>query len=314
MPPTAELRFRRRVATDMPDAYRVYRLSLFDYLHRTGQIDTETAANPAIEGSWLKWRPWIEHLAATAAEDWVAEDPDGRIVGWAQSVEREGMLELTLFFVDPTAQSRGIGRGLLERAFPLGRGHTRTIIATQDPRGLGLYLRFGVAFASTSVEFVGRPSRSEIATDLAIARVEAGHEPAAEGAIVDIERELLGHGRTEDTRFLLADRPVWLARRGGRVVGMAFGVSSLVSGPIGAGPVGALDPSDLPALMATIENEAAARGVEQLAFTIPLVNSIAVGHILERGFQIDPFYVVILSSDTRMRLDRWVHTGSEFIV
>ena len=31
------------------------------------------------------------------AGNWVVEDPRGRIVGWAQSGDREGLLELTVF-------------------------------------------------------------------------------------------------------------------------------------------------------------------------------------------------------------------------
>jgi GNAT superfamily N-acetyltransferase len=293
----------------MPEVYRVFRRSLFDYLHRTGMVDAAAAADPPIEGPWARQRAWMEHLAATATEDWVAEEPGGRIVGWAQSVEREGLLELTLFFVDPGAQSKGVGRGLLEHAFPLGRGDARAIVATMDPRALGLYLKFGVAFAATSVDFLGQPRPSQITTDLSVEPVRPGGETDAETAIVDIERALLGHGRSEDVRFLLGDRPAWLARREGRVVGIAFGASGSSTGPIAA-----LDPADLPALLATVENDAASRGVEELGFSVPLANSVAVSHVLERGFRIDPFYTLILSSGHRMRLDRWVNTQPNFIV
>ena len=61
-----------------------------------------------------------------------------------QSVERDAFLGVTFFFVDPEVQSKGLGRALLERAFPLGRGRHRAIFATEDPRALSLYMRFGV--------------------------------------------------------------------------------------------------------------------------------------------------------------------------
>lgn len=289
----------------MPDVYRVFRRSLFDYLHRIGQVDAATAADPPVEEGWTTQQGWMEHLAATAAEDWVAEESDGRIVGWAQSVERDGLLELTLFFVHPRAQSRGVGRGLLERAFPLGRGTARTIIATQDPPALGLYLRFGVGYATTSAELLGQPIASEIKTDLVIERANAG----AEATIVALERELLGHARIVDVRFLVERQPVWLALRGGRAVGFAFGNLGA-----NAGPVAALDPADLPALLATVENEAAGRGVEELGFMVPMVNATALAHLITRRFRIDPFYTFVLASDDRMQLDRWVHTQPGFIV
>jgi GNAT superfamily N-acetyltransferase len=303
--------FRRRLATDTPEAWRLFRHSLVDYLRRTGQIDaTADWTSPAaiVENQALR-APWIEHLAATAAEDWVAEGPDGRVIGWAQSIERDGMLELTMFFVDPEVQSTGVGRGLLERAFPLGRGHTRTICATQDPRAVALYLRFGVRFAASTIDFLGRPQRSDVLTDLVIERVEPGGRAEAEASIMAVERALLGHARREDTRFLLAERPAWLARRDHRVVGMAFGIAGDACGPIGV-----LDPGDLPALMATVESDAAGRDVPELGFSVPMSNSTAIGYALARGYKVDTWFGFILSSSDRMQLDRYVMTQPNYIL
>ena len=311
-PPADDPHFRRRTPGDMPSAFRVFRRSLYDYFQRTGQVDDASIASlpEKLDEAWGWHGTWMEHLAATAAEDWVAEDREGRIVGWAQSIEREGSLELTFFFVDPDARSRGLGRGLLERAFPPGRGHPRIIDATQDTAAVGLYLRSGVHVVATTIELLGKPAMTPIETDLAIERVEPVAEADAESAIVAIERQLLGYGRPEDTRFLLGSRPAWLARRDNRVVGMAFGASAAES----SGPIGALDPADLPALMATVENDAADRDIQELGFSIPAVNRTALDFALGRRFRVDPFYTFILCSDDQLRLDRWVHTQPSFII
>lgn len=303
--------FRRRLASDTPDVFGLFRRSLFDYLVRTGQIDrSDDLTTPAaVMDSWTLRSAWIEHLAATAAEDWVAEDADGRVIGWAQSIERDGMLELTKFFVDPDAQSKGVGRGLLERAFPLGRGHTRLICATQDPRAVALYLRFGVRFAASTVELLGRPRISTVPGDLAIGRVGPDDRDAAERAVMELERVLLGHTRREDTRFLLTERPAWLARRDGRVVGMAFGIAV-----DSCGPIGAIDPADVPALMATVENDAAERGVAELGFTVPMSNSTAIDHGFARGFRLDTWFGLVLSSSHEMQLDRYILTQPTYIL
>lgn len=301
--------YRRTVPADLPGAYRVFRRSLFDYLYRTGQVDAATASDPPIESGWATQRGWMEHLSATAAEDWVAEGQDGEVIGWAQSIERDGLLELTLFFVDPRAQARGIGRGLLDRAFPRGRGSARAIVATQDPRALSLYLRYDVRYVGTSVDLLGRPTAISVPTDLAIERLDADDEPSATMAIAGIERALLGHTRDEDTRFLLKDRPAWLARRGKVVVGFAFGASGS-----NTGPVAALEPSDLPALLGVVETDAAGRALDEIGFTVPMTNATAMEHLLARRFQIDPFYTFILASDTNLRLDRWILTGPAFIL
>jgi GNAT superfamily N-acetyltransferase len=303
--------FRRRLPSDTPVVFGLFRRSLFDYLIRTGQVDrSDDLTTPAaVLESWTLRAAWVEHLAATAAEDWVAEDPDGEVIGWAQSIERDGMLELTKFFVDPTAQSRGVGRGLLERAFPLGRGHTRTIVATQDPRAVALYLRFGVGFAASTIELLGRPRPSTVTGDLSIDRVEPGDHDAAERSVMDLERVLLGHTRREDTRFLLTERPAWLARREGRVVGMAFGLAV-----DSCGPIGALDPADIPALMAAVETDAAERGVAEIGFTVPMSNSTAIEHGLARGFRLDTWFGLVLSSSDDMQLDRYILTQPTYIL
>lgn len=123
--------YRPLVGADIPAAYAVFRRSLFDYLLRIGMVDAATAADPPIESAWQSQGPWVEHLSRTAAENWVAEDGAGRVIGWAMSVERDGVLELTHLFVEPGVQAGGVGRALLDRAFPRAR------TASGDPRDRG---------------------------------------------------------------------------------------------------------------------------------------------------------------------------------
>jgi GNAT superfamily N-acetyltransferase len=291
----------------MAPAYALFRRSLWDYLLRIGLVESAHVNDDEVAEAWSRQGHWIEHLWATAAENWVAETPDGRLAGWALTTERDGHLELTHFFVDPEVQERGTGRRLLEVAFPPGRPGHRGIMATQDARALGLYLRFGVGLVTTSLDFVGRPEPVAPATDLVFERL--GADDAAVEAIASVEREVIGHRRDADIRFLLAFRPAWAARRAGRVVGFAFGTDRVLTGPMAA-----LDPADVPALLALVENEAAGAGVEELIVGTPLANRAAVDHLLARRFRIDPFFVGVLADDDTMRLDRWIHTGPMFIV
>lgn len=299
--------YRPLIDVDTPAAFAVFRRSLFDYLFRIGMVDAATAADPPIESAWASQGAWIEHLSRTASENWVAQDSDGKVIGWAMSVERDGVLELTHFFVEPGTQTKGIGRELLARAFPLGRGRHRVILATQDPRALSLYLRFGVGYVTTSVDLFPAPEAVEVTSDLEFERLQPGD--AAVDAVATVEEAVLGHHRDVDIRFLLENRPGWLARRNGEVVGVAFGAQGSNSGPIAA-----LDPADMPALLEHVEREAHAAGVEELYFSVPMINTVAVRHLLARGFRLDPFYVKVLADEPSMRLDRWVHTGPAFIV
>ena len=78
--------------------------------------------------------------ASHAVEWWIAEIAEGdQPIGYAGSIERGGLFELTESFVRPGRQSKGVGRGLIERAFPVGRGDVRSIIATTDVRANARY-------------------------------------------------------------------------------------------------------------------------------------------------------------------------------
>ena len=98
---------------------------------------------------------------------WIAEDEaTGRAVGYARSIMRDGVRELTEFFVLPDAQSSGIGRGLLERAFPSDGARHRAIVATIDPRAIARYLRTGLDARLPMIGWEGTPRDEPLATDL----------------------------------------------------------------------------------------------------------------------------------------------------
>jgi GNAT superfamily N-acetyltransferase len=75
---------------------------------------------------------------------WVAEE-DGRVVGAALALDREGVWGLSLLIVLPDYQSHGIGRALLDAALRYAGGGRRggIILASPDPRALRAYARAG---------------------------------------------------------------------------------------------------------------------------------------------------------------------------
>jgi GNAT superfamily N-acetyltransferase len=314
---THNIFFRRAKKGDIQAVHALFYRSLYDYLFRIAMVDKETANNPPIASGWQKHSAWFEHLWKSAAENWVAEDGNKRVVGWAMSVERNDHLELTHFFVEPGIQAKGIGGELIKRAFPDNLAHHKAIIATQDTRALALYLRSGVNYITTSVDLIINPHRIEPATDLLFHSVDANDDAAVE-AIAALELAVLGNRRDIDTRFLLGLRPTWLARRAGSVVGFAFGAQPKLPDsddqPSSCGPITATDASDVPAILDHVINAAAAKMEDRIRFAVPLVNHIAVTHLLLRGARIDPFYVSILASENSMRLDRWIHTTPLFIM
>jgi GNAT superfamily N-acetyltransferase len=121
-----EPRYRRATPDDAVACHELMWSSVTDLGVRQGTPLEGTAAE-----WWRSSEPLNRLLAEMATEWWVAELPISRqLVGLARSIERDGLFELTEFFVRPGEQARGIGRALIERAFPAGRGKVRSIIAT----------------------------------------------------------------------------------------------------------------------------------------------------------------------------------------
>jgi len=207
---------------DMRAAFAVFRRSLMPMLQRLGFVESSDLTDAQVEEAWAPRTQWIEHIWGTAAHNWVAEDEVGELVGWALSVQRGPLLELCMFFVSPTAQSKGLGRALLERVFPIDGGPHRSILATQDPRAMSRYLRSGVRFITSVVDFEARPRPVSVDTDLAFERLDAAAAGSVE-LISSVEEQLSGLRRDVDIAFLLSIRPAWIARREGVPVGFAFG-------------------------------------------------------------------------------------------
>jgi GNAT superfamily N-acetyltransferase len=280
---------------DSRACFALFRRSLGDLLRRIGYLPPDAPADD-LDELWPEYAGLFAHLAATCAQWWIAEDGEGRPLGYARSTQRGEVVELTEFFVAADARVAGVGRALLERAFAPGLGTHRAIIATVDAPAVALYLRFGVFHQTTGVDVSGRPGP---------VAAPAGYEaaPATLAEVLALEGELLGHGRREDVAFMLGDRPAVVLRRDGEPAAYAF-----LPGEHGhAGPVGARDPADLPAALAHVERAAHEAGLERLDLTVPLAARTATDWLLgRRGFRIDPFYCLFLADGPWARLDRYL--------
>jgi GNAT superfamily N-acetyltransferase len=261
-----------------------------------------------LEGSAAEW--WASgeslqrFLAAHAAEWWVAAEPDGgALIGYARSIQRGNLLELVEFFVMPTRQSAGVGRALLERAFPLDRGDIRSIIATTDVRALSRYYRAGTVARFPMLTLGGMPANAQPPLGLSADAIDV--ESAEDRRIVhEIDKSVLEYGREEaEIRWLLADREGFLYRRGGEAIGFGF------MGRGGTGPIAVLDADDVPGILLHLEGRAFATDIKRLDFQVPAPNEVATRHLLSRGFQLDPWMNVLMSNRPFGRFDRLVSFG-----
>ncbi|WP_441251714.1 GNAT family N-acetyltransferase [Kitasatospora sp. McL0602] len=132
---------------------------------------------------------------------WIAEQ-DGRPVGAALSLRREGVWMLSLFAVLPGAQGSGVGRMLLERAAGHGRGCLRGLLcASPSPAAARRYRQAGFTLHPT-MRLTGKVDRTRL-LDPGDIPVHPGG--AAQTHLLDsIDRRLRGSAHGPDHAFMLA--------------------------------------------------------------------------------------------------------------
>jgi GNAT superfamily N-acetyltransferase len=257
---------------------------------------------------WPRLEPIFRRLGDHAAEWWLAQDAgSGEVIGYARSVDRDGLFELTEFFVRPARQSAGVGRRLLELAFPPDRGEVRAIIATPDLRALSRYYRAGTVVRFPIVSLTGPPAAAAEASDLDIVRASTDDIPE----LAALERSILEFDRgADELAWLLEQREGYLYRRDGRAVGFAF------IGPsgTGTGPIGALEPTDQVPILLHAEARAKALGREEVGFEVPMINEVAMRHLLDRLFRMDPFMTLLLTSRPFGQFDRFIAFSPPFVL
>src|SRR6059058_3993807 len=89
----------------------------------------------------------VAHLLETdPGGAWVAESAEGRVVGVALALLREGLWGLSLLAVEPALQGNGIGRRLLDAALSYADAARGAIIlSSTDPKAMRRYARAGFA-------------------------------------------------------------------------------------------------------------------------------------------------------------------------
>jgi hypothetical protein len=199
-----------------------------------------------------------------------------------------------------------VGAALLDRAFPIGRGEVRAIIATTDLRAQSRYYRSGCAARFPIAGMLGAPRAAAMDPTVEAVRLAPGG-PDIEVAR-GIERRVLEFDRRDEMDWLAGRREGYLYSRSGRPIGFAF-----VS-PGGCGPVAALDAADQPAMLAHVETRAAELEIDELSLEVPMVNEIAVRHLLDRGLRFDPFFTFLMSSRPFGRFDRYLGFSPPFVL
>jgi ribosomal protein S18 acetylase RimI-like enzyme len=223
---------------------------------RSGRYDAPVSGEPRIR----KVRPdeleevWRVHIASSSdlavrrgrparradesvpsdARVGLASDPDGyfcaveegRIRGMVSALVRGRVWYLSMFFVLPGDQERGLGRALLERALAYGEARAvevRCVWASLDPRAQARYVMAGMAPRWPIYRLDG-----DVAAVLRL-KARVGLDPRARelpcdpSAAEKLTAEVFGHGRADDLAHWRGDGVAAVAiERGGELAAFAY--------------------------------------------------------------------------------------------
>jgi GNAT superfamily N-acetyltransferase len=300
----ADITYRPGTLDDSRIVYEIFEAALLDLSERLNVTAITGAQDPDVRAKlWQLRRPLFEHLGQTAHAFWMAEAGDGP-VGYARSILRDGVWELTEFFVMPQSQSSGVGRELLRRVLPGEEPRHMVIIATTDIRAQVRYLKLGVYARFPLAHFWREPEEVQEPSDLNIVPATPSEEVFA--ALRQIDRQILGHRHDEDHAWLLAEREGHLYLRDGSVVG--YGYTGYYNGPFAL-----LHEGDFPAVLAHAERQAARHG-RRFGVEAPLINRAAVDYLLGRGYQMDSFLALFMSEASFGHFDHYLFPSPPFFL
>jgi GNAT superfamily N-acetyltransferase len=301
----AEITYRPGTAADSYTVFKLFEETLADLSQRLGSIEpTSWQDSAALEQMWQERRTLYDHLARTAAHFWLAEEAS-QTIGFGRSIRRDGVLELTEFFVRPDQQARGVGHELLLRTFPTAGALRRFIIASTDIRAQARYLKAGVYPRFPIYYFWRTPAAVSVATDLIFEPITTSPENLA--ALGELDRVIIGHRRDIDHEWLLTQRQGYLHHRQGQPAG--YGYVGLRNGPFAL-----LNPDDFPAVLAHAENDAVANGRQHFGLEVPMVNRAAVDYLLAHNFRMDSFIAIFMSDLPFGRFEHYIVTSPPFFL
>lgn len=289
----------------LDDSYAVFSLfeeTFADLARRIGITDPMDWDDPQkLARMWDERRSLYEHLANTAEHFWIAER-DGQLLGFARSTLRDGLRELTEFFVRPGEQSSGVGRELLARAFPRIGAQRLNIIATTDMRAQSRYLKAGVLPRFPIYYFGHEAEAVQFDTDLTFVPLTSEHMEA----LAEIDQVIIGHRRDVDHTWLMSDREGYLYMRSDRPVG--YGYAGIRNGPFAL-----LDNRDYPAVLAHAENQVIGKR-KNFGVEVPMINRAAVDYLLSRNFRIDTFIALFMSDEPFGKFENYILTSPPFFM
>jgi len=202
-----------------------------------------------------------------------------------------------MIFVRTDAQTRGIGRALLEAVLPApGEDVVRaTCTDSAQPISNALYARYGIVPRVPVLELVGHPDRASLpelpggirAVPFELLATGPSDGPGARrlaAGLASIDRDVLGYAHPEDHAYLAAARRLgYLYETGdGQIAGYGY------TSPAGRlGPVAVQDEALLPGVLGHLLGAGPPAGA--VATWVPGTAGRAVVALLEAGLRLEDF-------------------------
>jgi len=298
--------YRKGRPEDNFATFGIFQQAMMDFSSRAGVLTITGGQSPEqIAKAWERRVSLWEHLANTCDQFWIAEE-DGKPIGYARSIVRGDLRELTEYFVLPGYQTAGVGKGLLERAFPSHGATHRAIIATSDFRALARYLKSGVYPYVTELYVERVPERVRVDSDLEFVPMDS-----SEGALQttgEIDAAILGHRRDVDHAWLMKERTGYFYRRAGKVVGYGYIHKDFY------GPFAAQNDKDFPVILAHAETQALELGSDRVGFELPLINRVATDYLMRRGYRLEGFFGSVMSDQPFGKFENYILTSPPYFL
>jgi GNAT superfamily N-acetyltransferase len=266
----------------------LWRESINDYMARLGQ--------PLIPDELSPVGRLHRHLHATDPDRFVVAVRDGdssdRPIAFGAAVRREDVWFLSMLYVRPGEQGRGIGRAILDRILPTDGATLAAGTDSAQPISNALYAGLGIVPRMPLLSLIGDLERASELGDLPAGVVAERFDATADGealatTIDALDREVLGFAHRQDHGYLGSEGREGFLYRGPAGVAVAYGYAS----PVGrVGPVAVRSPELLAPVIGHLLIAVPPRGAS--AVWAPGHATAAVVGLLRAGLRLDGFPVL----------------------
>ena len=303
-----QISLRPARAADLPACAGVWHAGLSEYGVRVGRSPMPPTFGPLIDllGHLLATDPagfWVavaaEHAARPAGAAASPGTPDGPVVAFVSALRREHVWFLSMLFVEPGHQERGLGRRLLAKVLAGSDDATHaTCTDSVQPVSNALYSRFGIVPRVPVLELVGRMEHPipglpdgvrAVPFDLLRAGPTDGAGPMRLAAALErVDRGSLGYAHPQDHAYLGRQGRVGYLYEAGDGSVLGYGYASVVGrlGPVAVEDAGLMGPV-LGHLLASV------RPVGAFSAWIPGAAGAAVAALLAAGLQLEDFPALV---------------------